>query len=56
MDNLETRWAFYAMWRFNMWAKGYGTYEDIDNAVVKGELTPGEVYPGKSSQEEQDHD
>jgi hypothetical protein len=50
MDNHETRQAFYSLWRLTMWRKGYGSYRDIDNAVVRGELVPGEDYPDKSSQ------
>jgi hypothetical protein len=34
----------YAMWRFDLWMKGYGSYNKIDNDVSEGTLIPG-VYP-----------
>jgi len=51
MDNHDARQAFYAMWRFDMWSKGYGTYNDIDEAVATGDLEPGNDYPPKRAEE-----
>jgi len=37
----------YPCWRFEMWLKGYGSYDDIDKQVQKGELIPFKEYPSK---------
>jgi len=30
----------YALWRWDMWISGYGSYRDIDQAVTDGKLIP----------------
>ena len=35
----------YATWRVKMWVAGYGTYQDIDAAVSRGDLIPGQDPP-----------
>lgn len=32
--------AAYAMWRWEMWLEGAGSYSDIDAAVTAGRMTP----------------
>ena len=36
--------ALYNAWLLEMWEKGYGTTNQIDKRVRKGELTPGKEY------------
>jgi hypothetical protein len=31
----------YAIWRFALWTRGYGSYEAIDRAVRDGLIVPG---------------
>jgi hypothetical protein len=42
--------ARYCMWRLEMWGLGYGTYNEIDAAVSRGELKPF-VIPEKPTQD-----
>jgi len=37
----------YPFWRWNMWLKGYGTYEGIDRQVNEGKLIPFKDYPSR---------
>ena len=37
--------AMFAFWRWDMWMKGYGSYETIHRAVRRGILVPGKEYP-----------
>ena len=34
-------------WRFSIWIKGYGSYDEIDRKVSSGELIPFVNYPEK---------
>ena len=47
---LERFDAAYPFWRWDMWEKGYGTYEAIDRKVSEGELIPFKDYPALKSQ------
>ena len=38
------------MWRFDMWRKGYGSYDEIDQGVANGKITPGKPYPDRNNQ------
>jgi hypothetical protein len=38
----------YPFWRFHMWLKGYGSYDEIEKKVEEGKLTPFKEYPDKS--------
>lgn len=53
IDDHDVREAMYDMWRQTMWLKGYGSYTEIDEAVVRGELMPGQDYPSKRAQSEE---
>lgn len=46
MTELEQQVA-YAVWRFNTWVEGYGSYDDIDAAVRAGRLTPGKPWENR---------
>ena len=39
----------FAIWRFDVWMKGYGSYEAIHRAIRRGLLTPGKEYPKREN-------
>lgn len=51
MTTKPSPWPYVA-WRFDMWLKGYGSYQDIDRKVERGKLVPGTTYPDKGSRNE----
>lgn len=38
----------YPMWRFMYWTKGNMSYTEIDAAVERGDITPGEMPDGST--------
>lgn len=42
-QKIANQWN-YAIWRFNTWQEGFGTYEEIDKAVEEGRLIPGKDW------------
>lgn len=40
----------YTAWRFDMWLKGYGSYEEIERRVATGALVLGKKYPTAKNQ------
>jgi len=38
----------YPMWRFMYWTKANISYTEIDEAVARGDLTPGEMPDGST--------
>lgn len=47
---MVTQEEAYAMWRFTMWMKGYGSYNDIEQLVGEGDLVPFREYPDRSDE------
>lgn len=49
MDKKDRQMIAYVSWRFDMWLKGYGTYEQIEKDVKSRKLIAGKDYPTLSS-------